>query len=181
MSPSLFCTQPTSSLCCHYVLLCLCCLAALLSHLVLSGIQPTQRPKEQDFHPATHSKPTIWTIAFLRFSGGTMEWNTSDLALAYGLGSTDSVSLDEDLFLSKAFSNSMHPTKIIPYFYRATGSFEQDDITITTIITSNRFQVFSRLIEQYQGKLSLFRFLSFDTQIHVERYRTYIGHHSCTK
>ena len=83
-----------------------------------------------------------------------MKWNTSDLALAYGLGSTDPVSLDEDLFLSKAFSNSMHPTKIIPYFYRATGSFEEDDITITTIITSNRFQVFSRLIEQYQGELS---------------------------
>ena len=91
---------------------------------------------------------------FLRFSGGTMKWNTSDLALAYGLGSMDPVSLDEDLFLSKAFSNSMHPTKIIPYFYRATGSFEKDDITITTIITSNRLQVFSRLIEQYKGELS---------------------------
>lgn len=62
---------------------------------------------------------------------------------------------DNDLFLSKAFSNSMHPSKIIPFLYRASGDFQADDITITTLITSNRFPVFARLVERYRGMLTL--------------------------
>ncbi|KAE9408757.1 hypothetical protein BT96DRAFT_1100066 [Gymnopus androsaceus JB14] len=63
--------------------------------------------------------------------------------------------IDNDLFLSKAFSNSLHPSKIIPFFYRASSNFEADDITITTLITSNRFPVFARLVERYQGPISV--------------------------
>jgi len=44
---------------------------------------------------------------------------------------------------------------IVPFYYRATGSFDQEDITITTLVTSNRFQVFSRLVERYQGPISV--------------------------
>ncbi|KAF5383486.1 hypothetical protein D9757_006133 [Collybiopsis confluens] len=46
---------------------------------------------------------------------------------------------DSDLFLSKAFSNSMQPSNIRPFFYQASGEFDSNDITITTLITSNRF------------------------------------------
>lgn len=61
--------------------------------------------------------------------------------------------MSEDLFLSKAFSQSMHPLKVIPYYYRASRTFEQNDITITTLVTSNRFKVFSELVTHYQGLL----------------------------
>lgn len=54
-------------------------------------------------------------------------------------------------FLSKAFSDSMKPSRIIPYYYKATGAFVDEDITITTLVTSSRFQVFSRLVSTYQG------------------------------
>lgn len=59
--------------------------------------------------------------------------------------------VSEDLFLSKAFSQSMHPSKIVPFFYRAAGDFDREDITITTLVTSNRFKVFAELVENYQG------------------------------
>lgn len=71
----------------------------------------------------------------------------------YATGIIDGIPTSEDLFLSKAFSQSMHPLKVIPYYYRASGTFEQDDITITTLITFNRFKVFSELIKHYQGLL----------------------------
>ncbi|EPQ54157.1 hypothetical protein GLOTRDRAFT_139535 [Gloeophyllum trabeum ATCC 11539] len=49
----------------------------------------------------------------------------------------------------------MHPSKIIPYFYRATASLEQDDITIATLVTSNRFEVFKKLVVSYKGPVSV--------------------------
>lgn len=62
----------------------------------------------------------------------------------------------EDHFLSLSFSSALQPSKVIPYYYRATGmdevDFEKEDITITTLITSNRFKVFERLVERYQGE-----------------------------
>lgn len=55
--------------------------------------------------------------------------------------------------LSRAFSRLMHPSKIIPYYYRATGYFERDDITLTTLISSDRFPVFRNLVQRYKGVL----------------------------
>lgn len=125
---------------------------------LLSPFDRSTASVHSGLHPAEKSK-SAWDTSraydldsrFLRFSGGTMRWNTSDLSLKYGLGSIDPVLLDEDLFLAKAFSNSMHPRKIVPYFYRASGNFDTDDVTIATIITINRLQVFSRLVETYRG------------------------------
>lgn len=68
-------------------------------------------------------------------------------------GIIDGVPTSEKLFLSKAFSQSMQPLKVIPYYYRASGTFEQEDITITTLVTFNRFKVFSELVKHYQGLL----------------------------
>ncbi|KAG5647110.1 hypothetical protein DXG03_001481 [Asterophora parasitica] len=92
---------------------------------------------------------------FLQFSGGQTEWRSSNLALQHGLGSPEPFFVDEELTLSKAFSSSMRPTKIIPYLYRATARFDQDDITITTLVTTSRFQAFSRMVERYQGPISV--------------------------
>ncbi|KAK0212512.1 glycosyltransferase family 49 protein [Desarmillaria ectypa] len=71
--------------------------------------------------------------------------------------------MDEDFFLSKAFSSSLHPSKIVPFFYRASGHFDREDITITTIITSNRFHVFARLVERYRGPISVTIHVNNDT------------------
>ena len=53
--------------------------------------------------------------------------------------------------LSRAFPRLMHPSRIIPHYYRATGCFESDDITVTTLISSDRFPVFRNLVRKYKG------------------------------
>jgi glycosyltransferase-like protein LARGE len=65
------------------------------------------------------------------------------------------VSMTESLFLSKAFAGSMHPMKILPYFYKASETFDEDDITITTLVTPNRFEVLRKLASRYEGMESM--------------------------
>lgn len=60
-------------------------------------------------------------------------------------------SLHENVFLSRAFSQAMKPSRIIPFYYRASRSFRREDITIATLVTSNRFEVLVGLVQQYQG------------------------------
>lgn len=64
-------------------------------------------------------------------------------------------SMAESLFLSKAFAGSMHPMKIFPYFYKASETFDEDDITITTLVTPNRFEVLRKLASRYEGMESI--------------------------
>lgn len=78
-------------------------------------------------------------------------WNSTHAMKDLDLGHDNFISMSEELFLTKAFANSMRPSKIVPFYYRATGGFDREDITITTLITSNRFQAFARLVERYQG------------------------------
>ena len=59
--------------------------------------------------------------------------------------------MSESLFLSKAFAGSMHPMKTFPYFYKASETFDEDDITITTLVTPNRFEVLRKLALRYEG------------------------------
>ncbi|KAI0771021.1 glycosyl-transferase for dystroglycan-domain-containing protein [Trametes elegans] len=63
--------------------------------------------------------------------------------------------LREETFLSKAFSEAMHPTRVIPFYFKASGSVDYDDVTITTLVTSNRFRVFKQLVERYKGPISV--------------------------
>ena len=58
-----------------------------------------------------------------------------------------------DPILYRAFPRLMHPSRIIPYYYRAVGNFENDDITVTTLISSDRFPVFRNLVRRYKGVL----------------------------
>ena len=97
-------------------------------------------------------KPAYYTLSEKKLAEEPLfSWTSSDVTLDHGLGLSVPVSVDRTLFLSKAFMNSMHPSSIKPYFYRAKGQFQSDDVTITTLITSNRFEVFPRLVEKYQG------------------------------
>lgn len=75
----------------------------------------------------------------------------------YEEGPRTPIAISEDHFLSLSFSSSLQPSKVIPYYYRASDpdriDFNKEDITITTLVTSNRFEVFQRLVERYQGEL----------------------------
>lgn len=85
------------------------------------------------------------------------------------------VSISEDHFLSLSFSSSLQPSKVIPYYYRASGpdqpDFVKEDITITTLVTSNRFKVFERLVDNYQGPVSATVHVT-DTDTHSELLRS---------
>jgi hypothetical protein len=56
---------------------------------------------------------------------------------------------------SRLFSSSSKPTEVIAYYYRSLYEHEDEDVTITTIVTSNRFEALKCLVEQYQGRASL--------------------------
>ncbi|GAA6061689.1 hypothetical protein JCM10212_005981 [Sporobolomyces blumeae] len=85
------------------------------------------------------------------------------------------LTISEDHFLSLSFSSSLQPSKVIPYYYRASDpdrlDFNKADITITTLVTSNRFTVFERLVERYQGPISATVHLS-DSASHSEMLRS---------
>ncbi|KAF9437552.1 hypothetical protein BGZ76_000260 [Entomortierella beljakovae] len=63
--------------------------------------------------------------------------------------------VDEDFYLSKVYSTAMQPSKVIPYYFRAEGPFDKEDVTITTLITENRFGVFKKLVRNYRGPISV--------------------------
>jgi len=90
---------------------------------------------------------------------GILRWGPSDFAVSL-FNSTAHASkyrryeISEDALLSKAFGEAMKPSRIVPYFYRASHQHESEDITITTLMTSNRFAVFAKLVETYQGGYS---------------------------
>ncbi|BGP44885.1 hypothetical protein JCM10450v2_000700 [Rhodotorula kratochvilovae] len=77
---------------------------------------------------------------------------------AYGSTPGQHRTISEDEFLSLSFGSSLQPSKVIPYYYRASDpdalGFNKEDITITTLVTSNRFTVFERLVERYRGPVS---------------------------
>lgn len=73
------------------------------------------------------------------------------------------VSMRSSLFLGKALASSHeHLTfedksnlEVIPYYYRGSARLDHDDITITTLVTRNRFAVFHQLVDKYKGPISV--------------------------
>ncbi|PPR03171.1 hypothetical protein CVT26_008020 [Gymnopilus dilepis] len=101
----------------------------------------------------------------------TISWTSSPFTLSNGLGHRDPILMDEQLFLSLAFATSMRPSDVRPYFYRAQGGWEREEITVTTLITSNRFRVFGRLVEKYRGPISVTVHIR-DVEEHVQEVLT---------
>ena len=97
---------------------------------------------------------TQFSLDLFDFPNDAIQWVPSDFTTEHMKPEHTNLTpmmMSEDLFLSKAFSHSMSPSKIIPFFYRAVGEFDKEDITLTTLVTSNRFKVFAQLAENYQG------------------------------
>lgn len=57
----------------------------------------------------------------------------------------------DPVFQSKLFGGAMGPTNLKPYYLRAIEYFSSEDITISTIVTSDRFPVLSKLATTYKG------------------------------
>ncbi|KAK3819002.1 MAG: glycosyl-transferase for dystroglycan-domain-containing protein [Benniella sp.] len=55
----------------------------------------------------------------------------------------------------KAFANTLQPTKIMPYYFRAARTFDPEAVTIATLITNDRYPVFSKLVSNYRGPISV--------------------------
>ncbi|TBU34839.1 glycosyl-transferase for dystroglycan-domain-containing protein [Dichomitus squalens] len=68
---------------------------------------------------------------------------------------TGGFGIHEETLLSKAFSEAMHPTRIIPFYFKSSNDVHSDDVTITTLVTSNRFKVLQQLVERYRGPVSV--------------------------
>lgn len=125
--------------------------------------------------------PDLLTSLVLSPPETVFHWNLSDSDTVI-LGSTTPdktpyAHMLEETLLSKAFSQSLHPTRIIPYFYKAKTDVEQDDVTITTLVTSNRFSVLKQLVERYQG---MFVFLGSQLSGHQRGYMRIVGPVSVT-
>lgn len=80
----------------------------------------------------------------------------------------------ESLFLSKAFSHSMRPNRVIPFYFKASGpsmdgTLAKEDITLLTIVTSNRFSVLGRLAKRYQGPISVALHVTESPRAHRDR------------
>ena len=96
-------------------------------------------------------EPVLWKD-YGRMQG--VEW---DQEIIQWIQSADSqystLPMSEDFFLSKAFGESLQPSKVIPYYYRASNPVQKKDITITTLVTSNRLTVLAQLADKYQGRV----------------------------
>lgn len=91
----------------------------------------------------------------LSFSEAPFFFPVSELVRRLGMDHAANTPVQEATLLSKAFAGALHPTRIIPYYYRASGAVDADDVTITTLVTRNRFKVFRQLVERYRGPISV--------------------------
>ncbi|KAH9941914.1 glycosyl-transferase for dystroglycan-domain-containing protein [Amylocystis lapponica] len=96
-----------------------------------------------------------------------MYWPVSELVKKMGMDHSRHTPVREATFLGKAFAHAMHPTRIIPFYYRATHAPAEDDVTISTLVTANRFEVFRQLVERYQGPISVTIHIPFPSKASI--------------
>lgn len=77
---------------------------------------------------------------------------------------------NESTALSHALSRAMQPSRTVPFLYRGVLEFDQDELTITTLVTVNRFAALARLVANYPGSF-LSGFTRYATQnVDKDRY-----------
>jgi glycosyltransferase-like protein LARGE len=59
--------------------------------------------------------------------------------------------MQESSLMSKLFSDAMGPSDLKPYYFKASHIKDAKDITLSTLVTRNRFPVLGRLATHYQG------------------------------
>ncbi|KAI9305788.1 glycosyl-transferase for dystroglycan-domain-containing protein [Cunninghamella echinulata] len=63
--------------------------------------------------------------------------------------------MTESFVMSKLFSDAMQPSDLKAYYYKASEVIHDQDITMATLVTKDRFPVLSRLASNYQGPISV--------------------------
>ncbi|KAG0302543.1 hypothetical protein BGZ97_002310 [Linnemannia gamsii] len=81
------------------------------------------------------------------YSNQVMNWKTP--------GTYPEHEIEEDAVVHKVFSNTIQPSKVLPYYFKAGRKFDPESVTITTLITFDRYPVFSKLVTNYQGPISV--------------------------
>ncbi|KAK9766120.1 hypothetical protein K7432_005024 [Basidiobolus ranarum] len=72
--------------------------------------------------------------------------------------------VEQQYLFSKLFSESMQPTNLIPYYYKMDPAPPKKEITVATLITSDRFHVFEKLVRNYKGPISVALHVSDDNR-----------------
>lgn len=109
----------------------------------------------QESQPTTSIKPKTLTepgqaafdVENIVYSQQVMRWKTEGDASGHGI--------EEDAVLQKVFANTMQPSKVLPYYFKAARDFDPESVTITTLITFDRYPIFSKLVTNYQGPISV--------------------------
>jgi len=135
---------------CLVAYLCVACSHSLVK--LLSLLIRTSRPSQT---PAQYTRNEDGPLG--GWGNDALMWRPSSATL-YRQSTLRDHATSESLFLSKAFGHSMQPSRVIPFYFRAGGTralggFSKEDITILTIVTSNRFSVLGRLAQRYKGQL----------------------------
>jgi hypothetical protein len=106
------------------------------------------KASQDDSLASSHNSASIGSaLPQISWHDQTFPWSTSL--------ESSSLQISEDFFNSKVFGESLGPSKIIPYYYRATEILDGEDITIVTLVTIDRFKVLAALVENYQGRVHI--------------------------
>lgn len=99
--------------------------------------------------PKVMTEPGMGTfdVENILYSQQVMNWQTPKGFPEHGI--------EEDAVLSKIFSSTMQPSKVLPYYFKAIRQFDPESVTITTLITFDRYPIFSKLVTNYQGPISV--------------------------
>ncbi|GJJ71402.1 hypothetical protein EMPS_03752 [Entomortierella parvispora] len=108
------------------------------------GSQPTPSVKPRTM---TEQGQATFDVENIMYSQQIMKWKTSENYPEH--------EIEEDAVLHKVFSNTMQPSKVLPYYFKAIRDFDPESVTITTLITFDRYPIFSKLVTNYQGPISV--------------------------
>ncbi|KAG0368007.1 hypothetical protein BGZ54_002863 [Gamsiella multidivaricata] len=95
----------------------------------------------------TEPGQTTFDVENMIYSQQVMKWGTGKDHSEH--------EIEEDVMLHKVFANTMQPSKVLPYYFKAVRDFDPDSVTITTLITFDRYPIFSKLVTNYQGPISV--------------------------
>ncbi|KAF9418110.1 hypothetical protein BGZ94_009781, partial [Podila epigama] len=130
----------------RYLFLGFLVVSVIYSTLVLFGSENLQKNAAGLIQKGANSLNTVRTggygrVAYSVFDVENFNYSAQQMVIQSPhrapLTEPNRHEVPEDYFLSKAFGNAMQPSRVIPYYFKAEGKFDKEDITITTLITEN--------------------------------------------
>ncbi|KAJ3216195.1 hypothetical protein HK099_005980, partial [Clydaea vesicula] len=93
----------------------------------------------------------------------------------------NSLSPYTDTFVfDKLFSNVLKPSKLQPFYYRSKGVTKNDDITVTSLITVDRFDILLNNMLTYEGPFSVALHILDDNKLnsHLSKLNNFLEKYS---